>query len=315
VRRAVVIGLALVVFAGCGGEEESPPTRQQPTQVTVGVLPIADMAPLYLGIDKGFFREEGLDVKTQVAQGGAAIVPAVVAGDFQFGFGNNVSLMIARSKGLPLKIVTEGVQGAPSEERWANGLLVAGDGPIRSVADLAGKTFAVTTLKNNAEVTIKATLEKEGVDTSGVKFVEVPFPEMNTAVERGRADVAWQAEPFVTLGEQEGMRNVVDPMWATAPNLSIATYFAAEPYLQDNPEVAQGFAAAMKRSLDYAAEHPDEARAIIPTYSEIKGELLEQIQLANWSSELNVSSIELTAELARKYGVLEQDVDLRALLP
>jgi NitT/TauT family transport system substrate-binding protein len=223
--------------------------------------------------------------------------------------------MIARSKGLPLKIVTEGVQGAPDEQSWANGLLVAEDSPIRSVDDLAGRTFAVTTLKNNAEVTIKATLEKEGVDISKLKFVEVPFPEMNTAVARGRADVAWQAEPFVTLGEQEGMRNIVDPMWATAPNLSIATYFGAEPYLTENPEVAKGFATAMQRSLEYAAEHPDEARAIIPTYSEIKGELLEQIQLANWSSELNVSSIEQTAELARKYGVLEEDLDLQALLP
>jgi NitT/TauT family transport system substrate-binding protein len=314
-RRGAVIVLALVVLAGCGGEEDAAPTREQPTTVTVGVLPIADMAPLYLGIEKGFFREQGLEVETQVAQGGAAIVPAVVSGDFQFGFGNNVSLMIARAKGLPLKIVTEGVQGAPDEESWANGLLVAEDSPIRSVEDLAGRTFAVTTLKNNAEVTIKATLEKAGVDVSDLKFVEVPFPEMNTAVARGRADVAWQAEPFVTIGEQQGMRNIVDPMWATAPNLSIATYFGAEPYLAENPEVAKGFAAAMRRSLDYAADHPDEARAIIPTYSEIKGELLEQIQLANWSSELNVSSIEQTAELARKYGVLEEDLDLQALLP
>jgi NitT/TauT family transport system substrate-binding protein len=314
-RRAAVIVLALVVLGGCGSEDEPAPTREEPTEITVGVLPIADMAPLYLGIQKGFFREEGLEVKTQVAQGGAAIVPAVVSGDFQFGFGNNVSLMIARSKGLPLKIVTEGVQGAPDEQSWANGLLVAEDSPIRSVEDLAGRTFAVTTLKNNAEVTIKATLEKEGVDISKLKFVEVPFPEMNTAVQRGRADVAWQAEPFVTIGEQQGMRNIVDPMWATAPNLSIATYFGAEPYLNENPEVAKGFAAAMRRSLDYAADHPDEARAIIPTYSEIKGELLEQIQLANWSSELNVSSIEQTAELARKYGVLQEELDLQALLP
>jgi NitT/TauT family transport system substrate-binding protein len=321
-RTTAVVALVIAALgawtAGCGGDDDAPAQSEgrKLTTVTVGVLPVADMAPLYLGIKKGFFREEGLDVKTQVAQGGAAIVPAVMSGDFQFGFGNNVSLMIARARDLPLRIVASGGPGATDPQNSdQNGLLVAGDSDIRSVKDLAGKTFAVTTVENLAEVTIRATLEKAGVDDSRVRFIEVPFPEMNTAVQRGRADVAWSGEPWITLGKQQGMRNIIDPMAATTPRLSIATFFSTDPYLQENPEVADGFRRALERSLDYAGSHEQEARAILPTFTSLKSDVVQKIALPDWSAELNVDSIRLTYRLARKYGVLERDLDLAQLLP
>jgi len=324
-RAASALLLALVVLAagapGCGGDDEEGgagaprPAGEEPTRVRIALLPVADVAPVYLGMKKGFFAAEKLKLEPQFAQGGAAIVPSVLSNEVQFGFGNNVSLMVARARDLPLRIVSAGVHAAERQEDGANALLVTKKSGIDSVREMAGKTFAVTTLKQLGEVTIKATLEGAGVDTSKIKFLEVPFPEMNAALERDRVDVAWEAEPFITIGEGQGMRSVVDPMIATAPGLSIATYFGADPYLDKNPEVARAFARAMKRSLDYARAHPDEARAIIPSYTDLEGQLLKEIQLANWTSDLNVESIRRTYELARKYGVLERDLDLEDLLP
>jgi NitT/TauT family transport system substrate-binding protein len=324
-RRTSAVLLALIAtaagVAGCGGEDEpaggggaaSKPAKV--TKVKIALLPVADVAPVYLGMKKGFFREENLELEPRFAQGGAAIVPSVMADEVQFGFGNNVSVMIARARGLPLRIVSEGVQAAGTEQDAANALLVAKGSDIESAKDLAGKTFAVSTLKNLAEVTIRRTLEKQGVDTSGIKFLEIPFPEMNAAVQKGRADVAWQAEPFITIGEQQGMRSVADPMYETAPNLSIASYFGADPYLEKNPEVVAGFRRAMQRSLEYAKANPEEARRIIPTYSDLEGEVLRDIQLANWSPELNVASIRRSYELARRYRVLDRDLDVAQILP
>ena len=60
------------------------------TKVTVGVIPIVDCAPIYLGDKKGFFKEEGLQLDIQTATGGAAIVPGVVSGSFDFAFSNTV---------------------------------------------------------------------------------------------------------------------------------------------------------------------------------------------------------------------------------
>jgi ABC-type nitrate/sulfonate/bicarbonate transport system substrate-binding protein len=309
--------IVAVVLTACGGDDDSggQPGEAKVTKVRVGVLPVTGMAPLYLGMKKGFFRAEGLEIEPVVGQGGAAIVPAVISNDFQFGFGNNISLMIARAKGLPIRIVAEGNQAGADEATSLNGLLASRKSGIRSVKDLAGKTVAVTTLNNLAEVTVKATLEKHGASTDGLKFVELPFPEMNAAVQRGRADVAWQGEPFVTLGVEAGLRKIADPMIETMPSLSIATWFGADPYLNGHPEVVQGFTRAMDRSYEYAMAHLDEARAIVPSFLKMPPDVLAKVELNRWTSELNVKSLELTKRLGLEYGLIEQDFDLKDLLP
>jgi NitT/TauT family transport system substrate-binding protein len=139
----------------------------------VGVIPIADVAPLYLGMKEGFFKDEQLTIQPRLAEGGAAITPAVVSGDFQIGFSNTISLLIAASENVPVQIISQGVLGGKSEEEaWAD-LLVPKNGPVKTTKDLEGKTSAVNTLKNICEVTIKASLEEDGVDVNTLKFAEV----------------------------------------------------------------------------------------------------------------------------------------------
>src|SRR3954452_1478140 len=180
-RSALLMVLVVCVAAlgACGDDSDGGGGGGTgPQTLKVGVIPIADVAPLYLGRKKGFFKEEQLTINPQLAEGGAAITPAVVSGDFQIGFSNTVSLLIAASKNLPIQIISQGVLGGTSEKKaWAD-LLVLKNGPIKSGKDLEGKTIAVNTLKNICEVTIKASLEKDGVAVDKLKFTEVPFPDM-----------------------------------------------------------------------------------------------------------------------------------------
>ncbi|MGH2821093.1 MAG: ABC transporter substrate-binding protein [Actinomycetota bacterium] len=307
---AVVAGL----LASCspGGEEGSGGTGA--VTLKVGVIPIADVAPLYLGMDKGFFEEEDLTIEPQLAEGGAAITPAVISGDFQIGFSNIVSLLIAASEDLPVEIIGQGVLGGEDEsEAWAD-LLVLKDGPIQEPADLEGRTIAVNTLNNICEVTIKASLEVEDVDVSKLKFAEVPFPEMNAALEAGRVDGACVVEPFVSQGTAGAARGI-DPFYVkTAPDLTVATYFTSRQYSAQNPEVVDRFVSAMNRSLDYAQAHPDEAREVLLTYTEIPPEAAEQITLPVWRSELTVDTIEEVSRLSEKYGLIEEQPDLDELI-
>ena len=282
------------------------------TPITVGILPIADLAPLFYGIDEGYFSEEGLDVTLEVGQGGAALVPAVVTGEYQFAFGNYVSLMLARQNDVGVQIVANVVDGAEREDRGTNGLLVDPE-RIGGLDELAGATFAVTTLSNVAEVTIRTTLRNAGVDDSDVEFVELPFPDMNAAVESGDVDVAWQAEPFVTLGEAAGLVNVADPMYGTTPSMPLAGMFASESWLGDNPEVADAFHRAMTRSLE-ASTNEEAMRAAIASNTQTPPEIVEQIALANWNPELDTEKLAMVAGLAVEYGILDTEPDLDTLV-
>jgi NitT/TauT family transport system substrate-binding protein len=285
-----------------------------PETLKVGVIPIADVAPLYLGIDKGFFEDEQLTIKPQLAEGGAAITPAVVSGDFQIGFSNTISLLIAASQDLPIEIIAQGVLGGTSEEEaWAD-LLVLKDGPIKEPKDLEGKTIAVNTLKNICEVTIKASLEQDGVAVDTLEFAEVPFPDMNAALEAGRVDAACVVEPFVSQGKA-GKARGMNPFYVrTAPDLTVATYFTSTQYAEENPDVVARFVKAMNKSLEYAQSHPDEVRDILLDYTEIPPEAAEQIKLPVWRTDLNEPTIEKLAELSEKYGLIEEQPDIDELI-
>ena len=249
----------------------------------------------------------------EIGQGGAALVPAVVNGDYQFAFGNYVSLMLAQQNNVGVSIVQNVVDGAERADRGTNGLLVSPDSGIEDVDGLAGKRFAVSTLNNVAEVTIRTTLRNAGVDDLGIDFVELPFPDMNAAVEAGQVDVAWQAEPFVTIGEGAGLVNVVDPMHGTMPSMPLAGMFASDQWLADNPDLAEAFVSGLRRGMEDAADAEAMKAAIVANTQTDEG-LADQIALANWNPDLDTDKLAEIGALATDYGILESEPDMDALV-
>ena len=135
-RLVVIMAVScLGAVAACGGGDNgggSTGKSGQPATIKVGTIPIVDTAPLYLGIQKGFFKQEKLTVEPKPAQGGAAIVPAVLSGSNDIGFSNVTSLIIASSKGLPVQIIAQGVQAGAGEQDAFDALLVPKNSPITS---------------------------------------------------------------------------------------------------------------------------------------------------------------------------------------
>jgi NitT/TauT family transport system substrate-binding protein len=313
---AVLVVLA-AVGAGCGDDEGSGGGGGGQADVQtlkVGVIPIADVAPLYLGMDKGFFEEEGLKISPQLAEGGAAIVPSVVSGDYQIGFSNTTSLIIAGSKKLPIQIISQGVLGGTGPDDAWDGVMVPKGSGVKDIKDLEGKTVAVNTLNNVSQVVVNTALEKAGGDPKKVKYVEVPFPDMNAALESGRVDAAFEVEPGYSGGLAAGSKSVSNAYEEMAPNYTVATYFATKQYIGESRDVVDRFVRAMQKSLDYASSHDDEARAIVGTYTEIPQEVIDKMKLPVWKSDLNEPTIEQTIEAATKYGFIDEAPSLDDLI-
>jgi NitT/TauT family transport system substrate-binding protein len=317
IATVLVLVAAVTVIAACGDSDSGGGgggDTGKPATLKVGVIPIADVAPLYLGRKKGFFKQEKLTIEPQLAEGGAAITPAVVSGEFQIGFSNTISLLIASSKNLPVEIITQGVQGGKDKSQAWDDLLVSKNGPVKSGKDLEGKTIAVNTLKNICEVTIKASLEKQGVDVTKLKFTEVPFPDMNAALDKGSVDGACVVEPFVSQGKA-GKSKGIDPFYEnTAPDLTVATYFTSKEYAEKNPDVVKRFARAMNKSLNYAQSHPDEVRQVLLEYTKIPKPAAAKIKLPIWRSDMSRPTIVKLSQLTKKYGLIKQEPDLNELI-
>ena len=319
-RRRPVLAVAVltVLFAGaCGSGDSSggSTSASGATDVKVGVIPIVDVAPIYLGIKQGFFSAEGLNVSLETAQGGAAIVPGVVSGQYQFGFSNSISLLLASSQGLPLKVVSAGVASTGDTAKDFGAVIVKADSPIKTAADLAGKRVAVNTLKNINSTTINHVVEAAGGDPSTIKYVELPFPDIAAAVAKGDVDAGQVVEPFLTIVTGQGDRQVVANYAGTDPDLVVAMYFTSQGYASKNPKVVTSFTTAMNKSLEYASAHPDEARAILTTYTKIDPAVQKSLVLPKWPTTIDRDSVQLLADLAQKDGVITKQPDVGALLP
>ena len=317
-RRVALAPLAafLLVSAGCGG---SPAPVQQNAsgadKVTVGVIPIVDVAPIYLGKQLGYFSDAKIDLTLVQAQGGAAIVPAVVSGQEQFGFSNMTSLMLAQSKGLGLKVVAAGNSSTGKAGADFSAVVVRGDSTIKTAADLEGKTVSINTLKNIGDTTVRASVRKAGGDPDKVKFTELALPDMGPALANKRIDAAWLVEPFLTAALNSGDRAIAWNLVDTSPGLMIAAYFTSARFMTANPDLVQRFAAAVNKSLEYANSHPDEVRKILPTYTKINAETAAKLTLPAWPTQINRQSTEVLAQLAVDDGLMATKPDLNTLLP
>ena len=306
--RLLFVFAALTV-AACGSDDGGGGATGEQARVRVQDTAGVPSALLEYGVDQGFFKQRKLDVEVTPSQGGATVVPSVVSGSIDIGGSNLVSVLLATDTGVPLKIVAPGTFVQTDSKQDFSGIVVAEDSDIRSPKDLEGKTLAVNTLKNVAEVTAKASLAKEGVDVSKIELAEVDFPEMTAAVEQGRVDAAFAIEPFVTQALAGGNRLVNRPYVGTKPGLQIGCYFANEKYLNENRDVVERFHEGVAATAEAIARDPDAFRAFLPEASEIPAAAAEEGILPAWKADSDQASLDLTAELMERYGVSDEAPD------
>ena len=219
-------------------DDQSDAASDGAQQVKVGIIPILDVAPIYLGKEKGFFTSRNIELTLESGQGGAAIVPGVVSGQFQFGFSNVTSLLIAQSRGLPLKVVSNGVASTGKDKADFGGV-VTRDDSIKTAADLAGKRVAVNTLKNIGDSTIRASVRKAAA-TVVDQFVELAFPDIRRPCRRaGWTRSGWSSRSWSAL----------DRAWRPpgrlqlrrhGARLTVAVYFTSQQLVKDDPDLVSG---------------------------------------------------------------------------
>ncbi len=293
----------------------APMSARAADKISVAVIPIGDCAPIYLGIAKGFFAKQNLEIDLSTAGGGAAIIPGVLSGQMQIGFSNIPSMLIAQTKGLQFIGIAPGASSTGERGHDFSAIIAPGDSPIQNAKDLEGKTVAVNNLNNIGDTSVRAGVRAAGGDPKKVKFIEVPFPDMPAAAAEHRIEAGWVVEPFLTIALQRGAKVVDWNLVDVAPKMMIAVYFTSVKYANENPDIVKRFKAAITESLAYADQHTDEVRQIIPTYTRITPEIAAKITLPRWPTEMNRASSQALADDAFEDGLITKKADIAALLP
>jgi NitT/TauT family transport system substrate-binding protein len=313
----------LAVVSGCGllgGTEEKPteaaaPGKVEKAKITLGLLPILDVASVHVANKKGYFKEEGLEVDIKLIQGGAAAIPGLISGDLDITFGNWVSFFSAEAKEVAkgvdgLKLISDGYQAKP--EMFL--ILAKADSAIKSPKDLQGKTIAINTFKNIAELTAKATLKANDVDPATVTFKELPFPDMEAAVQNGVVDAAFMVEPFISRAQRaSGQISVLDAASGPTDGIPIAGYGTTGKFAKENPNTIAAFQRAMTKGQRDAADRPT-VEPLLVEYAKVDKETASLVHFGEFPTTLDATRLQRVATLMRTYGLLEKDFDVKPML-
>ncbi|MCU1479383.1 MAG: hypothetical protein JWQ19_169 [Subtercola sp.] len=266
---AAILAAAALILTGCassvadaGSASGTAGASGTLTKINVAVSPsAATSVPMYLGVNKGFFSEHGLDVTLSVLTNGTVAIPQVISGQNQFSMASFAPVVAAVQQGLPIKVVGA-ANIMPTADGQYQGFIVRSD---YAGATLAGaKTIAAQSAL--VDPVQADTVTKFGGDYKSMTILQTPLTSIADAVKNGSADTGLLQQPFLAQALADpGLKllNYVSTK-QSLPGTPGAIFIGAEDYLKANPAIVTSFQAAVLESYAYAQSNQQEAASFVP---------------------------------------------------
>jgi NitT/TauT family transport system substrate-binding protein len=294
-RRVLIGGL----FAALSCAPQAALAQGAPANVRAAVMGVANFTPMIVARDKGFFKDENLNVTWTTVNQGAIAVEAVFGGSAEVGGGSVFEPMVARGNGLDIVYIAAStrIRSNPPDN---SGVAVRANDEIKSAKDLVGKRISAGLINGPNYVHMREWLQRNGVDPNSIQYSELPFPQMADALFQNRLDAVWNVEPFLTFMLRSGNARVIAyPYQENVPRMDITAYVAKESWVKANPDVATRF----KKALDRATTHlinasKEERDDWVAKYTGARPEIVTALNLPEYTTEFNVPTLKSNLDIA-----------------
>jgi NitT/TauT family transport system substrate-binding protein len=299
-RRTLLAAAALAALC----VSAVPVTAQSLQPLRIESIPFDAGAEAFYARDLGIFAKQGIDATVQTAGNGPAIAAAVASGAVDIGFSNALSIETAYKKGLPFVFIA--TSAIYSSAAPTSVLMVPKDSPAKVAKDLNGKTIAVNGLKNIAEYAPSLWIDKNGGDSSTIKFIELKPAETPAALAAHRIDGAFVAEPQITQAKVAS-RIFAKPYDLLGDGFMIAGFFTTRAWADAHPELVKNFQAAMRETAIWADNkaNTEKSAAMLAKLTKLDPALVRSSVRAKFGLELSPAAIQPTIDLAAHYKLLE----------
>ena len=220
-------------------------------------LPGGDKAPVYVGVEQGFFAEENLEVVISQGRGSTDAISKIATGTADVGLSDLVALLVAKSsQKVPVKAIYSVFSKAPYA------FYSLEDANIKSVSDIVGKTVATSPFTSE-NVFLPLLLDVNGVKESSIKLIKADPGVLNPMLIMGRTDVviSWITDSVRNRmqAEKAGKKLAILPWYDAGLEFYSTSIIANEKFLQARPEVARRFVKAYAKAVKFTWEHPQES--------------------------------------------------------
>jgi NitT/TauT family transport system substrate-binding protein len=259
-RIPAVLAVLLAGLAACGPGattgNSSPGASASitPTKVLLGQVGGISDGAIFIANDKGYFREQGIELDAKRFDSAALMVAPLGVGQLDVGAGApSAGLMNAAARDIPLKIVAD--KGSMTPGHGYEAMVVRkqlfDSGKIKTAADLKDKTIAISARNISPEVTLDAYLRTGGLTIKDVKIATMAHADMRAALANGAIDMAVPIEPFVTQIAEGGIGVILTRNDAVAPNTQVAVVLYGPDFVSKKPDVAKRFMVAYLKGARY----------------------------------------------------------------
>lgn len=302
-RIPVAAAVAALLATGCASASGSAaPAGLEKTNLVVAAVPAADAAGLFIAQQEGLFSAEGLHVTIDLVISSADVISNQLEGKYDVTMGAYPSYISADAVGgADFEILAAGSIMQPRNQV----LMIAPNSPIRSIAQLKGKTIAVNANDNIVQLLVSALLEDNGMSYKAVHFKVIPFPAMAPALQAHQIAAAAMPEPFVTAAEESvGAQPLADEDVGAAQNLPIAGYVVTKKWAQKNPRTAAAFLKALDEAQRIADTNPGAVEKALEKYSHVNATEAAVMAVPNFPLNTDPALIQRVADLMTQFGYL-----------
>ena len=298
--------------------------------ITVGATSSTSDAPIFIADRKGFFRDEGIDVKVANFRSASDMVAPLGAGQLDAGAGSaGAALYNAVGRGIRIRIVADKASSPPGY--GATKILVRKDlidgGRYREPKDFKGLRFAMNAPGVSNTATLNTLLKSAGLAYSDVETVDLPFPDHPVALKNKSVDAAAAVEPGPAIAVENGDAVIVKSDDEILPNHQIAVLLYAEDFALKRRAEAVRFMRAYLRAVRFyngalqnghlAGPNADEVIAILSEATPIKARAIyAAITPTGMNPDGRVNRDSLAYDLAfyREQGLIKAAINLDDVL-
>jgi NitT/TauT family transport system substrate-binding protein len=297
-RRRALTALTGTLVAAAG---TARPLRAA-DPVKIATIPLDAGAEAYYALDMGFFRDAGLDADVQGISNGSAIASAVASDAVDIGFANLLSIAVAYKHQIPFTLLAPGslyLAAIPTSV-----CMVPKNSPLKTAKDLDGKTFGANGLKTITQFAPQYWMDKNGGDSTSVKFVEMSFPQILSALGSERIDAAVVAEPFIAQAKDVA-RIISDCYDALGTRYIIGCWFTTTAWAKAHPDLAAKFAQAMARTADWANKNKAQSGTILTKYGKLDPQVAKTMLRVDYAPRFDVAEMQPVIDLGARYGAYD----------
>ncbi|GAA2881145.1 ABC transporter substrate-binding protein [Pseudonocardia halophobica] len=279
---AAVVAAALAVVAGCGSGGSEVNTGLD--GLRIGFFTNGGQTPTYVALTEGMFREHGLDVERVEFQDPSAMTAALQRGDIDLMSSIPGPPLAARAAGLDVQAIIQN-EAAKYEPPDSGTVIAAPTSGISTLGDLPGKRVAIFGgVRSQMNAGALWFMQGQGIDTSGIEFVEAPFASHLDLLRSGQVDAVMTIDPFSTSIEQSGSGTVVAyPNLLANPGAPLSAWWATRAWVEGNPDRVEKFQQSLRAAIDWLYQDEGRARQTVAAFTKLDPALLANMPLNNWS--------------------------------